>query len=94
MASITARFYSLWRLHLGIDSVTLQTDNIDDALTQLEEKLGSQLREKLEASGIHLDGKIQDHSLILLNGTALRNLKTTDLKEGDVLHIFPPAIGG
>jgi molybdopterin converting factor small subunit len=24
----------------------------------------------------------------------LRNLKTTNLKEGDVLHIFPPAIGG
>ena len=94
MAVVTARFYSLWRSRLGTDSATLQADDIDDALTQLEEKLGSQLREKLDACGIHLDGKIQDHSLILLNGTALRNLKTTDLKEGDVLHIFPPAMGG
>jgi len=48
----------------------------------------------LENAGILLDGKIQDYSLILLNGVTLRNLKSTDLKEGDVLHIFPPAIGG
>jgi len=94
MALITVRFYSLWRSRLGTDSATLQADNIDDALAQLEEKFGSRLREKLEADGIHLDGKIQDYSLILLNGIALRNLKSTALKEGDVLHIFPPAIGG
>jgi molybdopterin converting factor small subunit len=94
MALITVRFYSLWRLHLGADSVTLHADNIDEALAQLEEKFGSPLREKLEADGIYLDGKIQDYSLILLNGITLRNLKDNNLKEGDVLHIFPPAIGG
>lgn len=94
MALITVRFYSLWRSYLGTDSTTLQTDNIDDALIQLEEKFGHRLREKLETAGIHLDGKIQDYSLILLNGIAFRNLKSTDLKEEDVLHIFPPAIGG
>ncbi len=94
MALITVRFYSLWRLYFGVDSITLQADNMDEALAQLEEKFGSCLREKLEADGIHLDGKIQDYSLILLNGITLRNLKSTDLKEGDVLHIFHPAIGG
>ncbi|RLC65633.1 MAG: hypothetical protein DRH97_07745 [Chloroflexi bacterium] len=31
---------------------------------------------------------------MLLNGTNMRNLKRTDLKEGDVLHIFPPPMGG
>ena len=94
MALITVRFYSLWRLHFGVDSITLQADNIDEAMAQLEEKFGSRLREKLEVDGIHLDGKIQDYSLILLNGITLRNLKSTDLREGDVLHVFPPAIGG
>ena len=93
MALIAVRFYSLWRSYLGTDSTTLQADHIDDVLTQLEEKFGYRLREKLKAAGIHLDGKIQDYSLILLNGIALRNLKSTILKEGDVLHIFPPAIG-
>ena len=94
MALVTVRLYSLWRSYLGMDSATLQADDIQDALAQLETKFGPRLRAKLETAGGHLDGKIQDYSLILLNGIALRNVKTTALKEGDVLHIFPPAIGG
>jgi molybdopterin converting factor small subunit len=94
MALITVRFYSLWRSYLGTDKTALQADDIQDALAQLETRFGPRLREKLETAGVHLDGKIQDYSLILLNGIALRNIKSTALKEGDVLHIFPPAIGG
>lgn len=94
MALITVRFYSLWRSYLGTDTTSLQADDIQDALTQIEEEFGGRLREKLGTAGVHLDGKIQDYSLILLNGITLRNLKSTALKEGDVLHIFPPAIGG
>ncbi len=94
MALITVRFYGLWRSYLGIDSATLQADHINGALTQLEEKFGNRLREKLERAGVRLEGKMQDYSLILLNGIALRNLSSTDLKQGDVLHVFPPAIGG
>lgn len=94
MALITVRFYSLWRSYLGTDSTTLQADDIQDALTRIEERFGSRLQEKLGTAGVHLDGRMEDYSLILLNGISLRNLKSTDLKEGDVLHIFPPAIGG
>jgi len=94
MALITVRFYSLWRSYLGTDSSTLQADDIQDALGQLETQFGHRLREKLETAGVHLDGKIQDYSLILLNGISLRNVRSTALKEGDVLHIFPPAVGG
>lgn len=94
MALVTVRFYSLWRSYLGTDSSTLQAHDIQDALGQLETKFGPRLREKLETAGVHLGGKIQDYSLILLNGISLRNIKDTALKEGDVLHIFPPAIGG
>ena len=94
MALITVRFYSLWRSYLGTDSTTLQADDIQNALGQVEEKFGPRLRENLEIAGVHLDGKIQDYSLTLLNGITLRNLKSTALREGDVLHIFPPAIGG
>jgi molybdopterin converting factor small subunit len=94
MALITVRFYSLWRSYIGTASTTLQADHIQEALTQLEEKFGPLLRERLGTAGIRLNGKIQDYSLILLNGIALRNLKSNNLKEGDVLHIFPPAVGG
>ena len=94
MASITVKFYSLWRQYLGVDSVTLQADNLDEALAEVEERFGPRLREQLRADGVQVDGKIQDYSLILLNGTSLRNLKQTSLKEGDILQIFPPATGG
>ena len=94
MSLITVRFYSLWRSYIGTASTTLQADHIQEALTQLEEKFSPLLREKLGNAGIRLNGKIQDYSLILLNGIALRNLKSNNLKKGDVLHIFPPAIGG
>jgi len=94
MASITVKFYSLWRQYLGVDSVTLQADNLDEALAEVEERFGPRLREQLRADGVQVDGKIQDYSLILLNGTSLRNLKQTSLKEGDTLQIFPPATGG
>jgi len=94
MASITVKFYSLWRQYLGVDSVPLQADNLDEALAEVEERFGPRLREQLRADGVQVDGKIQDYSLILLNGTSLRNLKQTGLKEGDTLQIFPPAMGG
>ena len=94
MPLVTVRFYSLWRSYIGTASTTLQADHLQEALTQLEEEFGSLLRERLSTAGISLNGKIQDYSLILLNGIALRNLKNNNLKEGDVLHIFPPAIGG
>jgi len=94
MALVTVRFYSLWRSYIGTAGTTLQVDNIQGALTQLEEKFGPLLRQKLHAAGIKVEGRIQDYSLILLNGIALRNLKSNHLKEGDVLHIFPPSAGG
>ena len=94
MASITVRFYSLWRQYLGVDSITIQADNLDGALAQVEKRFGPRLRERLQADGVQADGKIQDYSLILLNGTSLRNLKQTSLKEKDALQIFPPAAGG
>lgn len=94
MASIKVRFYSLWRLYIGVDEMTLQARTTSDALSQIDQRFGLRLRDKLQAKGIHLDGKIQDYSLILLNGTNLRNLTRQSLKDGDVLHLFPPSMGG
>ena len=94
MASITVRFYSLWRLYLDIDRLSLQADNLEEALAQVEERFGCRLREQLQARGIQVDGKVQDYSLVLLNGINLRKLEQTKLREGDILAIFPPAAGG
>lgn len=94
MASITVRFYSIYRLYLGIDRLSLEADDLGDALAQMEERFGSRLREQLQMRGIGLDQKMQDFSLILLNGINIRNLVEIELREGSVLHIFPPSAGG
>lgn len=94
MALITVRFYSLFSRGLGTDTVTLEADTLEDALLQLEEVFGSKIRDQLEAEGTRLNGELSDYGLILLNGTNIRNLKSTALREGDVLHVFPRAIGG
>jgi molybdopterin converting factor small subunit len=94
MASIAVKFYSLWRQYLGVDNTPLQADSLDEALDKVEERFGPQLREQLRGHGVPVHGKIQDYSLILLNGTSLRNLKQTSLKEGDILQVFPPSTGG
>ncbi len=94
MPLISVRFYSLWCQYLGVDKVDLQAESLNDALAKVEDRFGSRLREQLQAKGVQVDGGIQGYSLILLNGTSLRNLKQTSLKEGDILQIFPPAAGG
>ena len=94
MASITVRFYSLWRLYIGLDRVALEADDVDDALSQLQERFGTQLWEQLKRNNIRLDGNLRESSIVLLNGISLRNLKQTTVKNGDVLHVFPPVAGG
>ena len=94
MASITVRFYSIYRLYLGIDRLSIEADDLGDALAQMEERFGSRLREQLQMRGIEPGQQMQDFSLILLNGINIRNLRETKLREGGVLHIFPPSAGG
>jgi molybdopterin converting factor small subunit len=94
MASITVRFYSIYRLYLGMDRLSLQADDLGDALAQMEERVGSRLREQLQMRGIEPGPQMQDFSLILVNGINIRNLRETKLREGSVVHIFPPSAGG
>jgi molybdopterin converting factor small subunit len=94
VATITVQFYTLWKQCLGVDKVEIQADNIEDALSQIDKKYGTVLREKLQDRGTRVDGKIQDFSLVLLNNINLRNFKGSSLREGDVLRFFPPVLGG
>jgi len=94
MTLVTVQFYSLWRLCLGLDRLSLEADNVEKALAEIEERFGARLREQLQSRRIQVDGKIQDYSIVLVNGINLRNLEQTELKEGDILHILPLGAGG
>lgn len=93
MAVITVRFYTIWRQKLGVDRVSLQADNVGEAIAQIEDRFGPRLREQLRGR-LPVDAKIEDHSLILLNGHSVRGQHQTQLRTGDILHIFPHAAGG
>lgn len=96
MAAITVKFYTLWRAYLGVDRLSLEADDVGQAMAQVEEKFGSRLRAELQAQGIPADGEIQDYCLLLLNGhnVGVQNLQQVKLKAADILHIFPLAAGG
>jgi molybdopterin converting factor small subunit len=93
MASITVKFYSLWNLYLNKKSVEIYADDLDDAMKKLDKIFGEELRKKLLNNRIQFNN-FKDSSTILLNGISLRNLKNHGLKDGDILHVFPPIAGG
>jgi len=96
MAAITVKFYAFWSTYLGVDRLSLEADDMGQAVAQLEEKFGSRFRAKLQALGIPAGSTIQDYCLLLLNGRNVsgQNLHQVKLRAEDVLHIFPLAAGG
>ena len=96
MVSVTVKFYGLWRDYLGADSLSLDADDVAQAVAQVEGKFGSQLRAQLQARGIQADREIQDYCLLLLSGrnVAKQKLQQVKLRAGDVLHILPLVAGG
>jgi len=96
MASITVRFYTLWRVFLGTEKDSLRASNVAEAMDQLEAQYGEQFKERLESRGIVTKQALRDISLILLNGRSIdkNNLYKVTLKSGDVLHLFPQVMGG
>lgn len=94
MARVTVRFYSLWQVYAGTASTVLEARDLNDLLQQVEERFGSYIREKLKLAKTDLSGRIEDFSLVLLNGTNIKQVESAHLKDGDVLHIMPPLAGG
>ncbi len=94
MARVTVKLYSLWQVYAGSASVELEADSLSKALEQVERMFGARIREGLRSKGVELSGRIEEISLVLLNGTNVRQLPDAGLKDGDVLHIMPPVAGG
>lgn len=93
MAKITVKFYSLWNLYLNTNSVTLEINNIDEAMEKLEVLYGEELRKKSHNNKLQYKN-IKDSSTILINGVSIRNNLNKPLTDGDLIQIFPPIAGG
>jgi len=79
---------------MGAEKKPLDGGSLDEALAQMEDKFGPLLRHKLKKQGVNLTGDIRKHSYITVNERSIWQLVDTQLKEGDVLHVFPAITGG
>ena len=92
MAQITIRFYTTLREKLGKSKVSLDAPTVAQALVELKRQFGSRFTDQLYNS----KGTIKNYYILLLSGHTVdrKEIKKTALKEGDILHIFPPIAGG
>ncbi len=93
LAQVTVRLYTALRAIAGEDEVQVAADNVREALVALVKKYGSEFRESLFDSQGNIDLRFYR---IFVNKEVLtaKNDLERPLKQGDVLQIFPPVVGG
>jgi molybdopterin synthase sulfur carrier subunit len=92
MAKITVRLYAGLREKVGEGRMELAAKNVAEAIGLLKERFGTKFTDQLYEA----DGKVKDYYLLLLSGHTVYwdKIEETGVKEGDILHIFPPIAGG
>jgi molybdopterin converting factor small subunit len=94
LARVNINFVGPWRLFLGVRSVTVEANSIDEARDYVETNYGPVFQKKLQSRGIKKKQSIWDNSNVLLNGRNIRQLDETVLKDGDNLDLLPRVAGG
>ena len=92
MAKITVMIYTTLRKSLGISRLDLGGRTVGEVLDRLCDY------KKPEAAALIRDaeGNVRQHFVLTLNSEILDNKKTASVpvKDGDILHVFPPVSGG
>ncbi len=92
MAKITVMIYTTLRKRLGISKLDLGGGTVREVLDRLCDY------KKPEVADLILDaeGNVRQHFVLTLNSEILDNKKTASVpvKDGDILHVFPPVSGG
>lgn len=89
---IIVKFYTVLRDKLGTDRVEISGRDVLEVLKKLSLKYGKDFSEEV----FDESGAIHNYYILLLNDKTVdqKNPQEARLKEGDVLHIFPPIAGG
>lgn len=94
MARIDINFIGLWRVLLGVRSITVEVKDIDEARDYVETNYGPILQDKLISRGITNNWSIWDNSNVLLNGKNITQAHHSIFKDGDRLDMISKVAGG
>lgn len=94
MATVTINFIGPWRLFLGVGTVTVEVNTIEEARDYVEAIYGPVYEKSLKSRGIHEKRSVWENSNVLLNRRDIRQLDEPALKDGDNLDLLPPIAGG
>ena len=94
MATVNINFIGLWRVFLGVRTVAVEINSIDEARDYVETNYGPVYQRQIESRGIKKKQSVWDNSNILLNGRNIGQLDKLVLKDGDKLDLLPRAVGG
>ncbi|MBI5209065.1 MAG: MoaD/ThiS family protein [Elusimicrobia bacterium] len=92
MAQVLVKLYTTLRLRLKKDQLWTEGKTAADCVRRVIEEGGPEVAKVL----LDDDGVVRNEFILALDSEILdrRNLKKVKLKEGNVLHIFPPISGG
>ncbi len=92
MPKVLVKLYTTLRLRLGKSQIWVEGKTAADAVGRVAELGGAEVAQAL----FDVKGTVRNEFLLALDSEILdRNaLDQVQLKEGNVLHIFPPISGG
>jgi molybdopterin converting factor small subunit len=93
LARININFIGLWRVLLGVPSITVEVTSLDEARDYIETNYGPIFREKFRSRG-NKKPSIWDNSNILLNGKNINQLDNPVLRDSDKLDLLSKVAGG
>jgi len=94
LAKVNINFIGLWRLILGLRSVTVEVNTVEDARDYVEANYGPLYCKWLRFRGRHDKQSVWETSNVLLNGRGLTGSEGPSLKDGDNLDLVPRVAGG
>ena len=94
MAKVHINFIGPWRVFLGVRTVTVNVNTIDEVKDYIETHYAPVYEKKLKSMGANKKQPIWDNSNILLNGANIKTLNVVILKDGDKLDMIPRVAGG
>jgi molybdopterin converting factor small subunit len=94
LTRVNINFIGPWRLFLGVRTITVEINSIDEARDYVETNYGPIYHKKIESRGIKKKQSVWDSSNVLLNGRNIRQLDEPALKDGDNIDLLPRIAGG